>query len=120
MNKKPPKCKCGNPCQWYGYRGGHSVSCVWCNRTNARRQRIARARKKKRITIHAMGGSDYSDELVAVCKDGFMESFELQMTRKFRDGNVVKANMEIWLEEADDFLEWLTEIRQIQIEKHGR
>lgn len=44
--EKPPICKCGKPCAYYGKVGGYSVACVDCNKKNAARQREARARKK--------------------------------------------------------------------------
>lgn len=45
-NLKPPVCKCGKYCQYYGAVGGFSVKCEACNAKNAKRQRDARARKR--------------------------------------------------------------------------
>jgi hypothetical protein len=41
----PPRCRCGNPCDYYGPIGMYSVACRGCNAKNATRQRISRAKR---------------------------------------------------------------------------
>ncbi len=39
---KPPFCKCGNVCAYYGTVGGYSKKCSWCNAHHAEGQRRRR------------------------------------------------------------------------------
>jgi hypothetical protein len=42
-----PKCKCGEPCAYYGEVGGYSKACVECNSHKAMLSRKSRARDKR-------------------------------------------------------------------------
>lgn len=41
-----PSCKCGQPCEWYGFHGGFSVQCMDCN-LEANRKKRERSQSKR-------------------------------------------------------------------------
>lgn len=43
---RDPRCRCGNPCAYYGVVGGYSNGCVDCNKHHASQTRESRRRKK--------------------------------------------------------------------------
>jgi hypothetical protein len=45
---KRPKCKCGNPCAYYGPVGGFSKACKECNAHKAKLSAESRKRMKKK------------------------------------------------------------------------